>query len=164
MAAVSEGKIRRFFVVAGCDKPGKQNDYFRELALSIPDDCLVLTSSCGKFRFNDHDFGVIAGTNIPRYLDLGQCNDSYGAVMIALALSDALQVPVNELPVSIVLSWMEQKAVLILLALFNLGIQNIYLGPNAPEFVNNEIVGFLQETFNLQLTSTPEQDLANMLS
>ena len=164
LAAVSEGKIRRFFVVAGCDKPGKQNDYFRELALSIPDDCLVLTSSCGKFRFNDHDFGVIAGTNIPRYLDLGQCNDSYGAVMIALALSDALQVPVNELPVSIVLSWMEQKAVLILLALFNLGIQNIYLGPNAPEFVNNEIVGLLQETFNLQLTSTPEQDLANMLS
>ena len=151
-------------MVAGCDKPGKPNDYFRDLALSIPDDCIILTSSCGKFRFNDHDFGTVPGTEIPRYLDLGQCNDSYGAVMIALALSDAMGVPVNELPVNIVLSWMEQKAVLILLALFNLGIQNIYLGPNPPEFVNEAIFEFLQQQFNLQLTGNVEDDLAKMLN
>ncbi|WP_273859015.1 hydroxylamine reductase [Photobacterium sp. GSS17] len=162
--AVNSGKIKQFFVVAGCDKPGKQNDYYRDLALSIPQDCIILTSSCGKFRFNDHDFGTIPGTEIPRYIDLGQCNDSYGAVMIALALSDAMGVPVNDLPVNIVLSWMEQKAVLILLALFNLGIQNIYLGPNPPEFVNEAIFEFLQQQFNLKLTSDVKTDLDAMLN
>ncbi len=153
LEAVKAGKITRFFVIAGCDKPGKQNDYFRQLALSVPEDAIILTSSCGKFRFNDHDFGYVPGTDLPRYIDLGQCNDSYGAVMIALALSDALNVPVNDLPLTIVLSWMEQKAVIILLALLNLGIKNIFLGPNAPEFVNADIANFLADTFELQITN-----------
>lgn len=124
---------------------------------------VILTSSCGKFRFNDIDFGLVPGTAIPRYLDLGQCNDSNGAVHIASALSQALNVPVNDLPVTIVRSWMEQKAALILLALFSLGIENIHLGPRAPQFVNTEIVEFLQEQFGLQITSTASQDLQKFL-
>jgi len=163
LEAVEAGKIRQFFVIAGCDAPGKGGEYFRELAQSLPKDCIVITSSCGKFRFNDIDFGEIEGTGIPRYLDLGQCNDSNGAVHIALAVSEALGVPVNDLPVSIVLSWMEQKAVLILLALFSLGIKNIYLGPKPPQFVNEDIFNFLAENFNLHLTTNAKDDLAKLL-
>ncbi len=163
LEAVNSGKIRQFFVIAGCDAPGKAGDYYRELATSLPKDCVIVTSSCGKFRFNDIDFGEIEGTGIPRYLDLGQCNDSNGAVHIALALSAATGIAVNELPIAIVLSWMEQKAVLILLALFSLGIQNIYLGPKPPQFVSPEIFAFLQENFNLTLTSDAETDLKKLL-
>ncbi|MBF0620685.1 MAG: hydroxylamine reductase [Magnetococcales bacterium] len=161
--AVNKGQIRQFFVIAGCDSPGSGGEYYREMAESLPDDCVIVTSSCGKFRFNDIDFGTVPGTEIPRYLDLGQCNDSNGAVHIALAISNALDVPVNDLPISIVLSWMEQKAVIILLALFSLGIQNIYIGPNAPQFVNSAILDFLVQTFNLNLTSTAKEDLAKLL-
>ena len=161
--ALEEGKIKQFFVVAGCDAPGKGGEYYRELTSSLPKDCVIITSSCGKFRFNDIDFGEIEGTGIPRYLDLGQCNDSNGAVEIAKALSGALNTPINDLPISIVLSWMEQKAVIILLALFSLGVKNIYLGPKPPQFVNEDIFNFLAENFNLTLTTNAKDDLAKLL-
>lgn len=161
--AIQTGKIKQFFVIAGCDAPGKAGDYYRQMAQNLPKDCVIITSSCGKFRFNDIDFGNIKGTDIPRYLDLGQCNDSNGAVEIAKALSGALNTPINELPISIVLSWMEQKAVIILLGLFSLGIQNIYLGPKPPQFVNEDIFNFLSEHFNLHLTGDAKEDLSNLL-
>lgn len=154
LEAVQSGKIKQFFVIAGCDAPGSGGEYYRDIAKNLPKDCVIVTSSCGKFRFNDIDFGEIEGTGIPRYLDLGQCNDSNGAVHIASAISQALNIPVNDLPIAIVLSWMEQKAVLILLALFSLGIKDIYLGPKPPQFVNDDIFAFLQENFNLHLTDT----------
>ena len=163
LEAVAAGKIRQFFVIAGCDAPGKGGEYFREFAKNLPEDCVIITSSCGKFRFNDIDFGTIADTGIPRYLDLGQCNDSVGGIHSALAVSQALNTPVNDLPISIVLSWMEQKAVLVLLALFSIGIQNIYLGPKPPQFVNDDIFAFLQEHFNLHLTGDVESDMENLL-
>ena len=163
LKSLEEGRIKQFFVVAGCDAPGKGGEYYRELTSSLPKDCVIITSSCGKFRFNDIDFGEIEGTGIPRYLDLGQCNDSNGAVEIASALSGALNTPINDLPVSIVLSWMEQKAVIILLALFSLGVKNIYLGPKPPQFVNEDIFNFLAETFNLTLTTNAKDDLAKLL-
>ncbi|SDH48996.1 hydroxylamine reductase [Desulfosporosinus hippei DSM 8344] len=160
--AVKAGKIKRFFVIAGCDAPGKGGDYYRELALSLPQDCVILTTSCGKFRFNDHDFGTIDG--IPRYIDLGQCNNSGSAVKIALALADAFGCGVNDLPLTIVLSWFEQKAVAILLGLFSLGVKNIYVGPKAPEFITPGVLSVLQENFNLQLTGDVKTDLPNMLA
>ncbi|MDX2471739.1 MAG: hydroxylamine reductase [SAR324 cluster bacterium] len=163
LEAVGAGKIRQFFVIAGCDAPGKAGNYFREMAESLPQDCVIITSSCGKFRFNDIDFGTVPGTEIPRYLDLGQCNDSNGAVHIALAVSQALSVPVNDLPISIVLSWMEQKAVVILLALFSLGIKNIVLGPKPPQFMNEAILDFIVENFNLSLTGDAKTDLERLL-
>ncbi len=161
--ALSEGKIRQFFVIAGCDAPGKAGNYYREMAQNLPKDCVIITSSCGKFRFNDIDFGTIEGTDIPRYLDIGQCNDSNGAVEIAKALSQAVDKPIADLPISIVLSWMEQKAVIILLALFSLGIQNIYLGPKPPQFVNDDIFAFLSEHFNLHMTGDAKNDLKALL-
>jgi hydroxylamine reductase len=161
--AVKGGKIRRFFVIAGCDAPGKGGEYYRELAQSIPQDCVILTTSCGKFRFNDIDFGTVPGTNIPRYIDLGQCNNSGSAVKIALALANAFGCGVNDLPLSIVLSWFEQKAVAILLGLFSLGVQNIYIGPKAPEFLTPGVVDVLVSTFGLKLTSNAQDDLKAML-
>ncbi|MBE2986912.1 hydroxylamine reductase [Campylobacter sp. RM12920] len=151
--AINTGKIRRFFVIAGCDAPGKGREYYRELAQNLPSDCVILTSSCGKFRFNDIDFGLVPGTQVPRYLDLGQCNDSNGAVKIAIALSEATGIAINDLPISIILMWMEQKAVIILLALFSLGVKNINIGPSVPQFFNEAIVNFLVENFNLRLIS-----------
>ncbi|RXJ86164.1 hydroxylamine reductase [Arcobacter sp. CECT 8985] len=163
LEAIKTKKIKQFFVVAGCDAPGKPGEYYRELTQNLPKDTVILTSSCGKFRFNDIDFGTIEGTDIPRYLDLGQCNDSNGAVEIAKALSQALQTPINDLPISIVLSWMEQKAVVILLALFSLGVKNIHLGPKPPQFVNEDIFEFLSQTFNLSLTTNAKDDLKKLL-
>lgn len=163
IAAVKEGKIRRFFTIAGCDRPGKGNDYYRQLATSLPEDCVILTTSCGKFRFNDVDYGTVPGTQIPRYIDLGQCNNSISAVKIAQALADAFECSVNELPLSIVLSWFEQKAVAILLGLFSLGVQNIHLGPVGPEFITPGVLEVLQKHFNLQLIGDPATDLAKML-
>jgi hydroxylamine reductase len=164
LSGIEQKQISQFFVIAGCDAPGKEGNYFREMAESVPSDAVVITSSCGKFRFNDLDFGTIPGTQIPRYLDLGQCNDSNGAVHVALALSEALKTPVNDLPVAIVLSWMEQKAVLILLALLSLGLKNIYIGPKPPQFVNEEIWQFLVDTFNLHLTTDAQSDLQQLLT
>ena len=163
LEAVQAGKIKQFFVIAGCDAPGKNGEYYRQIAENLPKDCVIVTSSCGKFRFNDIDFGEIEGTRIPRYLDLGQCNDSNGAVHIATAISQALNTPVNDLPISIVLSWMEQKAVIILLGLFSLGIKDIYLGPKPPQFLNDVIVNFLVDTFNLHYTGDAKEDLKVLL-
>ncbi len=161
--AVKTGKIKRFFVIAGCDTPGRGNDYYRELAASLPKNCVILTTSCGKFRFNDLDFGVVPGTGIPRYIDLGQCNNSGSAVKIALALADAFGCTVNDLPVSIILSWFEQKAVAILLGLFSLGVKDIYVGPKAPEWITPGVLKVLQEHFNLQLIGTVQEDIAAIL-
>lgn len=162
--AVKEGKIKRFFVIAGCDAPTKGRDYYRELATSLPQDCVLLTTSCGKFRFNDVDYGTVPGTDIPRYIDLGQCNNSGSAVKIALALAEAFQCSVNELPLSIVLSWFEQKAVAILLGLLSLGVTNIHIGPSAPKFISPGVLKVLQDTFNLQLISgDAKADLAKFL-
>ena len=162
--AVKEGKIKRFFVIAGCDAPTKGRDYFRELATTLPKECVILTTSCGKFRFNDVDFGTVPGTEIPRYIDLGQCNNSGSAVKIALALAEAFGCTVNDLPLSIVLSWFEQKAVAILLGLFSLGVKNIHVGPSAPKFISPGVLKVLQDTFNLQLISGDAQaDIAKFL-
>ena len=162
--AVKTGKIRRFFVIAGCDAPTKGRDYYRELALSLPSDCVLLTTSCGKFRFNDHDFGTVPGTNIPRYIDLGQCNNSGSAAKIAIALAEAFNCSVNDLPLSIVLSWFEQKAVAVLLGLLHLGVKNIHIGPKAPEWFTSNVAEVLQKNFNLQLISgDAKADLEKML-
>lgn len=162
--AVKSGKIRRFFVIAGCDAPTKGRDYFRELAENLPKDCILLTTSCGKFRFNDIDFGNIEGTGIPRFIDFGQCNNSISAVKVAVALADAFNCTVNDLPLTIVLSWFEQKAVAILLGLFSIGVQNITIGPKAPEFLTPGVVEVLQKTFNLKVASGDAQaDLTKML-
>jgi hydroxylamine reductase len=164
ISAVKEGKIRRFFVIAGCDAPGRGGNYYRELASLLPNDTVILTTSCGKFRFNDIDFGTVGDTGIPRYIDLGQCNNSISTVKIARALADAFQCDINELPVSIVLSWFEQKAIAILLGLFSLGIKDIRIGPKAPEFLTPGVLNFLQDTFNLKLIGDAQEDLAEMLA
>lgn len=162
--AVKEGKIRRFFVIAGCDAPGKGGEYYRELATSLPNDTVILTTSCGKFRFNDVDYGTVADTGIPRYIDLGQCNNSGSTVKIALALADAFGCSVNDLPVSIVLSWFEQKAVAILLGLFSLGIKDIRIGPKAPEFISQGVLDVLVQNFGLKLIGNAQDDMAAMLA
>jgi len=159
--ALKAGKIRRFFVIAGCDAPGNGGDYFRELALSLPKDCVILSTSCGKYRFNDHDFGSIDG--IPRYLDFGQCNNSISMIKVAEGLAEALGCSVNELPLTIVLSWFEQKAVAILLGLLSLGVKKIYLGPKAPEFLTPNVLKMLQENFDLKMTGDVKKDMAVML-
>ncbi|WGV59058.1 hydroxylamine reductase [Brevibacillus brevis] len=161
--AVKEGKIKRFFVIAGCDAPGKGGDYYRELATSLPPEAVILTTSCGKFRFNDVDFGTVPGTDIPRYIDLGQCNNSVSTITIAAALADAFECEVNELPVSIVLSWFEQKAVAILLGLFSLGIQDIRIGPKLPEFIQPGVLEVLQDLFHIQLIGDAQEDMKQML-
>ncbi|CAI8940423.1 Hydroxylamine reductase [Brevibacillus sp. IT-7CA2] len=161
--AVKEGQIKRFFVIAGCDAPGKGGEYYRELATSLPPETVILTTSCGKFRFNDVDFGIVPGTNIPRYIDLGQCNNSVSTITIAAALADAFECEVNELPVSIVLSWFEQKAVAILLGLFSLGIQDIRIGPKLPEFIQPGVLQVLQDLFHIQLIGDAQEDMKQML-
>jgi len=159
--AVKGKKIRHFFLVAGCDgaKPGR--NYYTELVEKVPGDCVVLTLACGKFRFFDKDLGDIEG--IPRLLDIGQCNDAYSAIRIASALADAFGVGVNDLPLSMILSWYEQKAVAILLTLIWLGIKDIKLGPSLPAFISGNVLGVLQKNFNIQPVTTPDQDLAELL-
>jgi hydroxylamine reductase len=161
LAAVKAGKIRHFFLVAGCDgaKPGR--NYYTEFVEKLPEDCIVLTLACGKYRFFDKDLGDIDG--IPRLLDVGQCNDAYSAVQIALALSKALDTNVNDLPLSMILSWYEQKAVCILLALLYLGIQDIRLGPSLPAFITPNILNFLVEKFNIMPIKTPDEDIREIL-
>lgn len=158
---VEEGKIRHFFLVGGCDSPGMKGEYYREFVKSLPKDTVVLTLACGKFRFNDLDLGDIEG--VPRLIDLGQCNDSIVAVDIALALADLFGVGVNELPLTLVLSWMEQKAVAILWSLLALGVKGIYLGPVAPAWVNEDILRVLTENYGIRLISSPKEDMDRML-
>jgi hydroxylamine reductase len=159
--AVKQGAIKHFFLIGGCDgaKPGR--NYFTDLAQKVPQDCVILTLACGKYRFNKLDFGTIGG--IPRLLDIGQCNDAYSAVQIAVALAGAFNCGVNDLPLSLVLSWYEQKAVAILLTLLHLGIKNIRLGPALPAFVTPAVLKVLVEKFNIAPITTPEKDLAAIL-
>jgi len=159
---VKSGKIRHFFLIGGCDgaKPGR--DYYTQLAQSVPDDCVILTLACGKYRFNKLDFGTIDG--IPRLLDVGQCNDAYSAVQIAVALAEAFGTDVNSLPLSLVLSWYEQKAVCILLTLLHLGIENMRLGPSLPAFVTPAVLDVLVKKFRIRPISAPADDLETMLS
>ncbi|AWB43878.1 hydroxylamine reductase [Paenibacillus sp. CAA11] len=164
IAAIKAGQIKRFFVIAGCDAPGKGGEYYRELATSLPPETVILTTSCGKFRFNDVDYGTVPGTDIPRYIDLGQCNNSGSTVQIAMALADAFECEVNDLPISIVLSWFEQKAVAILLGLFSLGIKDIRIGPKPPEFISEGVLQLLVETFGLKLIGDAHQDMEDMLA
>jgi len=160
-ALVEEGKIRHFFLVGGCDSPLRKASYYREFVKLLPRDTVVLTLACGKFRVNDLDLGEIEG--IPRLIDLGQCNDSIVAIDIAVALSELFGVEVNDLPLSIVLSWMEQKAVTILWGLLSLGIKGIYLGPILPAWVNEEILEVLQENYDLRLIGDPKADIEEIL-
>jgi len=161
IAAVKAGKIKHFFLVGGCDgaKPGR--NYYTEFAELAPKDTVILTLACGKFRFNKQEFGNIGG--IPRLLDMGQCNDAYSAIQVALALSKAFNVGVNELPLSLVLSWYEQKAVCILLTLLSLGIRNIRLGPTLPAFVTPAVLKVLVDKFNIMPVTTAEKDLEDIL-
>lgn len=159
--AVKSGAIRHFFLVAGCDgaKPGR--NYYTDFVKQTPADSIVLTLACGKFRFNDLDLGNIGG--LPRIMDMGQCNDAYGAIKVAMALAEAFGCEVNELPLSFVLSWYEQKAVCILLTLLHLGIRNIRLGPSLPAFLSPNILNFLVENYGIGPVTTPEEDLKALL-
>ena len=160
--AVKDGKVKHFFLIGGCDgaKPGR--NYYTEFAEKVPKDCIILTLACGKYRFNKLDFGEVAG--LPRLLDVGQCNDAYSAVRIALALGDAFKCSINDLPLSIVLSWYEQKAVADLLALLALGVKGIYLGPSLPAFLSPNVIQFLVDNFDIKPISTADADLKQILS
>ena len=159
--AVKDGQIRHFFLIGGCDGARPGRNYFTEFAQLVPEDCVILTLACGKYRFNKLDFGTVAG--LPRLLDVGQCNDAYSAVRIATALADAFDTDVNSLPLSMILSWYEQKAVAVLLALLSLGIKNIYLGPILPAFLSPNVVQYLVDTFQLHLISNAEDDIKTCL-
>ncbi len=159
--AVKKGKISHFFLVGGCDGARIGRNYYTEFVKKAPKDTIILTLGCGKYRFNDLDLGKIEG--MPRIMDMGQCNDAYGAIRVAMALSKAFNCSVNELPLTMVLSWYEQKAVCILLTLLSLGIKNIYLGPTLPAFVSPNILGYLVKNFNISPTSTPDEDLKKIL-
>ncbi|GBG56962.1 hydroxylamine reductase [Sporomusaceae bacterium FL31] len=159
--AVKAGQVNHFFLIGGCDGARPGRNYYTEFAQQVPQDCIILTLACGKYRFNKLDFGTVAG--LPRLLDIGQCNDAYSAVRIATALADAFDTDVNSLPLSIVLSWYEQKAVADLLALLSLGIKGMLLGPSLPAFLSPNVLQYLVETFDIRPISTPEDDLKSLL-
>lgn len=159
--AVKSKQIRHFFLIGGCDGARPGRSYFTNFATMVPDDCMILTLACGKYRFNKLDFGTVAG--LPRLLDIGQCNDVYSAILIANALADAFDTDVNGLPLSLIVSWYEQKAVADLLALLSLGIKNIYLGPTLPAFLSPNVLQYLVDTFQLRLISNPEDDIKTCL-
>ncbi len=147
VGAVKSGEVKHFFLIGGCDGAEPGRNYFADFAQSAPQDSIILTLGCGKYRIRDHDYGTVAG--LPRLLDLGQCNDAYGAIQIALALADAFDCEVNDLPLTLVVSWFEQKAVAVLLTLLHLGVKGIRLGPALPAFVTPNVLGILQEKFDL---------------
>ena len=159
---VERGKIRHFFLVGGCDSPLKKANYYREFVQRLPQDTVILTLACGKFRINDLNLGDIEG--IPRLIDVGQCNDAIVAIDIATALAEVFGVGVNELPLTLVLSWMEQKAVAILWSLLALGVKGMYLGPILPAWVNDDILKVLTENYDLHLIGNPEEDIKHILS
>jgi hydroxylamine reductase len=159
--AVKAGAIKHFFLVGGCDGAKQGRNYYTDFVKQTPKDTVILTLACGKYRFNDMNIGEIGG--LPRIMDMGQCNDAYSAIKVAVALSEAFNCSVNELPLTLVISWYEQKAVCILLTLLSLGIKNIYLGPSLPAFVSPNVLNVLVEKFNLTPISTPEADLKKML-
>lgn len=159
--AVKSGAISHFFLVGGCDGARTGRNYYTEFVKQTPTDSIILTLACGKYRFNDLNLGEIGG--LPRIMDMGQCNDAYSAIQVAVALAEAFQCNVNELPLSMVLSWYEQKAVCILLTLLHLGIKNIYLGPTLPAFISPNVLNYLVENYNIAPISTPEEDLKKIL-
>ena len=159
--AVKAGVIRHFFLVGGCDGAKKGRNYYTEFVKQTPSDTIILTLACGKYRFNDLDLGSIGG--FPRIMDMGQCNDAYGAIKVAVALAQAFDCGVNELPLSMVLSWYEQKAVCILLTLLHLGIKNIYLGPSLPAFLSPNVLQYLVENYRISPIGDPKEDLEKML-
>ena len=159
--AVKAGAIKHFFLVGGCDGAKSGRNYYTEFVRQTPQDSVILTLACGKYRFNDLDLGEIGG--LPRIMDMGQCNDAYSAIRVAVALAEAFGCGVNELPLTMVLSWYEQKAVSILLTLLSLGIKNIYLGPTLPAFVSPSVLNYLVDNFNISPISTPDEDLKKIL-
>ncbi len=168
VGAVKAGKLRHFFLIGGCDGAEPGRNYYTEFARNTPQDSVVLTLGCGKYRIRDQEFGTIdlnGGGTIPRLLDMGQCNDAYGAIQVAVALADAFDCSVNDLPLTIVLSWFEQKAVAVLLTLLSLGVKGIRIGPAAPAFISPNVMGILQDKFDLRLTNTdPLADLKAALA
>lgn len=158
---VESGKIRRFFPVGGCDSPLQKTGYYTEFVQKLPEDTVVLTLACGKFRFTHLDLGDIEG--VPRLIDIGQCNDAIVGIDIVSALSDLFGLEINELPLTIVLSWMEQKAAAILWSLLYLGIKGIYIGPIAPGWINEDILNVLVQNYGIKLISTPEKDIKEIL-
>ncbi|CAM3612205.1 hydroxylamine reductase [Rahnella bruchi] len=158
---VAAKKLRHIFLIGGCDGSRGERSYFTDLARSVPQDCLILTLACGKYRFNKLDFGTIEG--LPRLLDVGQCNDAYSAIILAVNLAEKLGCGVNDLPLSLVLSWFEQKAIVILLTLLSLGVKNIATGPTAPAFLTDNLLTILNEKFGLRAITSVEQDLKTML-
>ncbi len=159
--AVKSGTLKHIFLVGGCDGARMGRNYYTEFVKQTPEDTAVLTLACGKFRFNDLDLGTIGG--LPRIMDMGQCNDAYSAIKVAVALAEAFDCGINDLPLTLVLSWYEQKAVCILLTLLHLGIKNIYLGPTLPAFLSSNVADFLVKNFEIHPTTTPEHDLAEIL-
>ena len=159
---VKNGDISHFFLVGGCDGARPGRNYYTEFVKQTPKNSIILTLACGKYRFNDLDLGEIDG--LPRIMDMGQCNDAYSAIKVAIALSEAFGCGVNELPLSMVLSWYEQKAVCILLTLLHLGIKNIYLGPTLPAFISANVLDILVKNYNISPISTPEKDLEKILA
>ena len=160
--AVKNGDIKHFFLVGGCDGARVGRNYYTEFVKQSPADSIILTLACGKYRFNDLDLGTIGG--LPRIMDMGQCNDAYGAIKVAIALAEAFECDVNELPLSMVLSWYEQKAVCILLTLLYLGIKNIHIGPTLPAFISPNVLNFLVENYGLSPIGTPEEDIKKLLN
>ncbi|MDH2897141.1 hydroxylamine reductase (plasmid) [Rahnella variigena] len=158
---VAAKKLRHIFLIGGCDGSRGERSYFTDLARSVPQDCLIMTLACGKYRFNKLDFGSIEG--LPRLLDVGQCNDAYSAIILAVNLAEKLGCGVNDLPLSLVLSWFEQKAIVILLTLLSLGVKNIATGPTAPAFLTDNLLAILNEKFGLRAITSVEQDLKTML-
>lgn len=159
--AVESGKLRHFFLIGGCDGARPGRNYYTDFAQLVPKNCMILTLACGKYRFNKMDFGEVAG--LPRLLDIGQCNDVYSAIRIATTLADAFNTDVNGLPLSLIISWYEQKAVADLLALLSLGIRNIYLGPELPAFLSPNVLQYLVDTFHLRKITNPEDDIKTCL-
>ncbi|MDQ9127836.1 hydroxylamine reductase [Serratia fonticola] len=158
---VVQKKLRHVFLVGGCDGSRDERSYFTDFARSVPQDCLIMTLGCGKYRFNKLDFGTLEG--LPRLLDVGQCNDAYSAVMLAVKLAEKVGGTVNDLPLSLVLSWFEQKAIVILLTLLSLGVKNIVTGPSAPAFLTDNLLAVLNEKFGLRSVTTVEQDMQTLL-
>jgi len=163
--AVSSGELKRVFVIGGCDGSENKRSYFTTLAKSLPPETLILTLGCAKYRLNNQELGTLGSTGLPRLLDMGQCNDSYGAIVVASALADALQTDINSLPLSITLSWFEQKAVAVLLTMLHLGIQNMRIGPILPAFLTPKVVDLLVEKYNIVPCDMrhPEEDLKLMM-
>lgn len=158
---VSEGKIKRFFLVGGCDAPGTKGNYYREFVQKLPKDTIILTLACGKYRFNDIDFGSIEG--IPRLIDIGQCNDAIVAIEVAQALSNLFGMSVNDLPLTLVISWMEQKAVAIFWSLLALGLKGIYIGPIVPAWINEDMLNILVKNYDIHVIGNPDEDIKRMM-